>query len=131
MFFSDEIYTSDKRGDDAAGDGSKDKPFKTILRAMRKAGKEPFPTIYMDDKEDSMKYEVASKSQLKKYHKIWVREQYQADDKAKREEKNIEKHQQNLDDAKKIVITQDSSLPEAKLIKIVDGILKNILVIFF
>lgn len=98
---------------------------------MRKAGKEPFPTIYMDDKEDSMKYEVASKSQLKKYHKIWVREQYQADDKAKREEKNIEKHQQNLDDAKKIVITQDSSLPEAKLIKIVDGILKNILVIFF
>lgn len=98
---------------------------------MRKAGKEPFPTIYMDDKEDTTKYDVASKSQLKKYHKIWVREQYQADDKAKREEKNIEKHQQNLDDAKKIVISQDLSLPEAKLIKIVDGTSNNLIVIFF
>lgn len=118
---SDEIYTSDSRGDDAAGDGTKENPLKTVLQAMRKAGKEPFPTIYTDDKEDSTKYEVASKSQLKKQHKIWVREQHQVNDKAKKEEKNIEKHMQNIEDAKKIVIVQDPSLPKAKAIKIKDG----------
>ncbi|XP_077291345.1 asparagine--tRNA ligase [Arctopsyche grandis] len=116
-----EIYTSDTRGDDSTGDGTKENPLKTVLQAMRKAGKEPFPTIYTDDKEDGTKYEVASKSQLKKQHKIWVREQHQANDKAKKEEKNTEKHIQNIEDAKKIVIVQDPSLPEAKLIKIKDG----------
>nr|CAD7600357.1 unnamed protein product [Timema genevievae] len=40
-----ELYTSDKTGDDATGDGSDTKPYKTILRAMQHAGKEPFPII--------------------------------------------------------------------------------------
>jgi len=44
------LYTSEKNGNDATGDGSSEKPFKTILQAMRHAGKEPFPTIYVDGK---------------------------------------------------------------------------------
>lgn len=87
---------------------------------MRKAGSEPFPIIYVDGKE-GQKYEEASKSQLKKIQKIWVREKYKQDDKAKKEAEDAEKRNKNLDDAKKIVIEEDKSLPEAKKIKISDG----------
>ncbi|XP_068623477.1 asparagine--tRNA ligase, cytoplasmic [Battus philenor] len=113
-----EIYTSEKKGNDSTGDGTREKPFKTILQAMRHAGKEPFPTIYVDGKEENTEYEVAAKSQLKKIQKIWVRENYKASDKAKAEEESNEKRQQNLEEAKKIVISQDQSLPAAKIIKI-------------
>lgn len=114
----DEIYTSDKNGSDESGDGTAEKPFKTILQAMRHAGKEPFPTIYVDSKDDAKTYDVAAKSQLKKIQKLWVREVHKAADKAKAEEEGNEKRQQNLEDAKKIELKEDPSLPKAKLVKI-------------
>ncbi|KAG6465519.1 hypothetical protein O3G_MSEX015202, partial [Manduca sexta] len=113
-----EIYTSDKNGSDETGDGTKEKPFKTILKAMHHAGKEPFPTIYTDAKEEGKDFEVAAKSQLKKIQKIWVRENYKAADKAKAEDENNEKRLQNLEEAKKVVIEEDKSLPQAKVVKI-------------
>lgn len=116
-----EIYTSEKHGSDEHGDGSEQKPFKTILQAMRHAGKEPFPVIYTDAKEESKKYEVAAKSQLKKVQKIWLRENYKSADKAKKEEEDAEKRQKNLEDAKKIKIQEDPKLPKAKVIKIREG----------
>lgn len=116
--FSGEIYTSEKRGCDETGDGTENKPFKTVLQAMRKAGKEPFPTIYVDSKEEGKVYDVCAKSQLKKITKIWVRETHKAADKAKAEDETNEKRQQNLEEAKKIVLEQDPSLPKAKIIKI-------------
>ncbi|XP_038217391.1 asparagine--tRNA ligase, cytoplasmic [Zerene cesonia] len=112
------IYTSEKRGSDETGDGSEESPFKSILQAMRHAGKEPFPTIYVDSKEEGKTYDVAAKSQLKKIQKIWVRENYKAADKAKAEEESNDKRQQNLEEAKKIVIKQDASLPEAVTVRI-------------
>jgi asparaginyl-tRNA synthetase len=51
--FLAEIFTSEKSGSDDAGDGTEGNPFKTVLQAMRHAGKEPFPVIYMDAKDDS------------------------------------------------------------------------------
>lgn len=54
MSISDEIYTSDKNGSDENGNGTESKPFKTILQAMRRAGKEPFPVIYVDGKEEGV-----------------------------------------------------------------------------
>lgn len=116
-----EIYTSDKSGSDENGNGSAEKPFKTILHAMRHAGKEPFPTIYVDSKEKGKDYDVAAKSQLKKIQKIWVREVHKAAEKTKAEEENLEKRQQNLEDAKKIVIQEDPSLPKAVTVKIVNA----------
>lgn len=115
------IYTSEKQGSDESGDGTERKPFKTILQAMRHAGKEPFPTIYVDAKEEGKTFEVAAKSQLKKIQKIWVRENYKAADKAKAEEESNERRQQNLEEAKKIVIQQDPSLPKAKVVKIFES----------
>jgi len=47
-----ELFTSEKYGDDTSGDGTELKPFKTILQAMKHAGKEPFPVIYVDSKAE-------------------------------------------------------------------------------
>lgn len=88
---------------------------------MRKASSEPFPVIYVDGKEEGVKYDVAAKSQLKKIQKIWVRENYKQAEKAQKEEEDAEKRTKNLEDAKKVVITEDKSLPQAKRIKIVQG----------
>lgn len=118
-----ELYTSDKRGDDATGDGTADKPFKTILAAMKHAGKEPFPTIYVDAKDAKAEspYEVAAKSQLKKIQKLWARDNSKNADKAKREEEDAKKREQNLDEARKVVIEEDPSWAPAKAIKIAKG----------
>ncbi|XP_058825117.1 asparagine--tRNA ligase, cytoplasmic-like [Topomyia yanbarensis] len=118
-----ELYTSEKRGDDKSGDGTAENPFKTILQAMKHAGEEPFPTIYVDAKDEKAgsPYEVAAKSQLKKNQKLWVRDSFKNVDKLKREEDDGKKREQNLQEAKKIVISEDVSWSTAKLIKIRQG----------
>lgn len=47
-----------------------------------------------------------------------MRESYKSADKAKREEADSDNRMKNLDEAKKIKIIEDKSLPTAKLIKI-------------
>jgi asparaginyl-tRNA synthetase len=56
---------------------------------------------------------------LKKIQKIWVREQYKSSDKSKREEEDAEKRSKNLEEAKKIKICEDPSLPKAIQVKII------------
>ena len=46
------MYTSETRGDDLKGDGSSENPLKSVIEAMRRLKIEPFPTIYVDAKED-------------------------------------------------------------------------------
>ncbi|CAG9765352.1 unnamed protein product [Ceutorhynchus assimilis] len=113
------IYTSEKTGNDETGNGTEEKPFKTILQAMRAAGAEPFPVIYSDGKEEGVKFEVAAKSQLKKIQKIWNREQYKQADKANQEGEDAERRTKNLEEGKKIIIEEDKSLPTAERIKII------------
>ena len=45
-----ELYCSEKEGSDESGAGTKENPLKTILQAMKVAGKEPFPSIFVDSK---------------------------------------------------------------------------------
>lgn len=118
-----ELYTSEKRGNDETGKGTAEEPFKTILRAMKHAGKEPFPTIYVDSKDEKSEspYEVAAKSQLKKIQKLWVRDNNKGDKQKREEEEKAKNREQNLEEAKKITIQQDPSWPEAKPIKIIQG----------
>lgn len=119
----DAIYTSDKSGNDESGNGSEVAPYKTILRAMKHAGKEPFPTIYVDAKDEKAgPFEVAAKAQLKKIQKLWARDNNKNADKAKREEDDAKKREQNLEDARKIVITEDPSWPAARPIKILESV---------
>ncbi|XP_065223105.1 asparagine--tRNA ligase, cytoplasmic [Planococcus citri] len=114
------IYTSEQYGDDDSGDGTSSKPFKTVLQAMRFAGKEPFPPIHVDSRIEGEKFEPVAKSQYKKIYKIWQREQFKTAGKQVKEKEDAEKRLKNLEDAKKITINEDTSLPEAKLIKIKD-----------
>lgn len=117
---SSAIYISEK-GNDEDGDGSEAKPFKSVLQAMRSAGKEPFPVMYVDGKDDSdQKWVEVSQSQLKKNKKIWEKEQRVTKEKAAKEAEDAKRREENLEEAKKITIEQDTSLSPAKKIKIRD-----------
>lgn len=122
--FSGELYTSEKRGNDETGDGSEKNPFKTILQAMKHAGKEPFPQIYVDSKDEKAEslFEPAAKSQLKKIQKIWQSKVQKAAKDSKREEEDAIKREQNMEDAKKIVIAEDPTWTAAKRIRINAGV---------
>ncbi|XP_067839966.1 asparagine--tRNA ligase, cytoplasmic [Heptranchias perlo] len=113
-----ELYVSDREGDDATGTGTKDKPFKTALRALQAAGKEPFPTIYVDSQKKNERWEVISKSQMKSIKKLWCRDQMKNEAKEKKELEDALRREKNLEDAKKIVIKLDLSLGEPHQIKI-------------
>jgi len=63
-------------------------------------------------------FEPASKSQLKKNQKLWVREQHKSNDTTKREEEDAAKRANNLEQAKSITIKEDESLPKAIQAKI-------------
>ncbi|XP_063932732.1 asparagine--tRNA ligase, cytoplasmic-like isoform X2 [Zophobas morio] len=114
------LYTSEKSGNDETGVGTKEKPFKTLICAIQHIGTESFPTIYVHGKEGE-RYELASKSQLKKIQKVWIKETHKQADISKQEEDDAAKRTKNLEEAKKIVIAEDNSLPEAKRIKICQG----------
>lgn len=89
---------------------------------MHFTGQEPFPVIYVDGKEGTVKYEPAAKSQMKKIQKIWEREVRKAAEKSKKEEEDSDKRIKNLEEAKKIVLEEDKSLPKAEKAKIIDCI---------
>uniref|UniRef100_A0A8D0TXC0 Asparaginyl-tRNA synthetase 1 n=1 Tax=Sus scrofa TaxID=9823 RepID=A0A8D0TXC0_PIG len=80
-----ELYVSDREGSDATGDGTKEKPFKTGLKALMTAGKEPFPTIYVDSQKENERWDVISKSQMKNIRKMWHREQMKSESREKKE----------------------------------------------
>lgn len=90
---------------------------------MKRAGKEPFPTIYVDSKDEKSAslFEVAAKSQLKKIHKLWVRDATKTAEKSKREDDDAAKREQNLEEARKIKISEDPSWAAAKLIRTDQG----------
>ncbi|MED6239043.1 Asparagine--tRNA ligase, cytoplasmic [Ataeniobius toweri] len=80
-----ELYVSDISGSDQDGDGSEDKPFKTPLKALQFAGKEPFPTIYVESQKEGERWAVISKTQMKNAKKAFNREQMKNDGKEKKE----------------------------------------------
>jgi hypothetical protein len=47
------VYTSEERGNDESGEGTYKVPFKSVIKAMKHAGKEPFPQIFVDPKPES------------------------------------------------------------------------------
>ncbi|XP_066458621.1 asparagine--tRNA ligase, cytoplasmic [Eleutherodactylus coqui] len=114
----EEMYVSDKEGDDATGDGTKEKPFKSVLKAMLTVGKEPFPVFYVDSQKENERWDVISKTQLKNVKKLWNREQMKNEAKEKREAEDNLRREKNLEEAKKIVIQVDPNLPEPVTAKI-------------
>merc|ERR1712223_941665 len=121
------LYTSESRGSDENGEGTYKVPYKTILQAMRRHDREPFPVIYQDPKPDSemaksgQLYDVVAKAQLKKMTKLWQQEQRKAAEKAKKDAEAAEAQAKRAEEAKKITIEEDKSLPEAQRIRISQG----------
>lgn len=117
-----EIYTSEKTGSDAEGSGTAKSPFKTVLQAMKFAAREPFPTIYVDSKDDKSteQFEVAAKSQLKKVQKIWAQQERKFAEKHNREAEDAKKREQNIEEAKKIQLVNSGE--PSKEIKIRDSV---------
>ncbi|GAB1301809.1 Asparagine--tRNA ligase, cytoplasmic [Apodemus speciosus] len=113
-----ELYVSDREGNDATGDGTKERPFKTGLKALMTVGKEPFPTIYVDSQKENERWDVISKSQMKNIKKMWHREQMKNDSREKKEAEDNLRREKNLEEAKKIIIKNDPSLPEPACVKI-------------
>ena len=62
-----------------------------------------------------------AKSQLKKMIKLWQQEVRKAEEKAIRDAEAAEATRKKAEEAKKIIIVQDSSLPAAEKMKIVHG----------
>uniref|UniRef100_A0A7N6A610 Aminoacyl-transfer RNA synthetases class-II family profile domain-containing protein n=1 Tax=Anabas testudineus TaxID=64144 RepID=A0A7N6A610_ANATE len=116
--FSGELYVSDKCGSDQDGDGTEQKPFKTPLKALQFAGKEPFPTIYVESQKEGERWAVISKTQMKNAKKAFNREQMKSDAKEKKEAEDNDRREKNLEEAKKITIEKDPSLPEPEGVKI-------------
>ncbi|ETE68839.1 Asparaginyl-tRNA synthetase, cytoplasmic [Ophiophagus hannah] len=77
-------------------------------------GKEPFPTIYVDSQKENQRWETISKSQLKNVKKLWQREQQKSEAREKKEAEDLLRREKNLEEAKKIIMKKDLSLPEPK-----------------
>lgn len=116
----EEMYVSDKEGDDATGDGTKEKPFKTVLKAMLTVGKEPFPVFYVDSQKENERWDVISKTQLKNVKKLWTREQMKNEAKEKKQAEDNLRREKNLEEARRIIVQNDPTLPEAVTAKIRD-----------
>lgn len=113
------LYTSEKHGNDETGDGSEGKPFKTVLRALKGQNLEKLPHILIDGKDETKgKFEVISKSQLKKIKNVVEMELRKETKKQEKEAEDAARREKNLDEAKKITIQEDPSLPKAKQVKI-------------
>lgn len=114
------FYVSELHGDDDRGDGSECKPFKTALRALKDHKSEPLPDIMVDakTKDENQKFEPIAKSQLKKVTKLWKDDQKKQEARRKKELEDAEKRAAALEEAKKVTISEDPSLPLATLVKV-------------
>ncbi|KAF6028808.1 NARS [Bugula neritina] len=121
------IYTSQTKGSDETGDGSKEKPYQSIKKGVKES-LEKNAEIYCDAKpseKDGVKeeeYELVAKSQIKKLTKICAREKMKEAEADQRNAESAKRHEQNLEAAKGITISEDKSLPAAVKIKIRDAV---------
>nr|8FA3_A Chain A, Asparagine--tRNA ligase [Schistosoma japonicum] len=111
-----QIYTSEKRGSDTAGNGTEEAPLKTVLQAIVKLdGKiEADTRIWVDGTGDEM-WDVVSKSKLKKATKQY---HIQTKKQEKAPHEKIVSYENgdnvNLSEAINVQLTLDTKLPEAK-----------------
>ncbi|PAV87442.1 hypothetical protein WR25_18587 [Diploscapter pachys] len=116
------LYIDADAGSDEHNDGSIDKPFASLFQAMivsKNSGEYLMKTAGEDGVKD---WQPATKSAIKKNIKRYeaeVKKLEKSEAKAKEDEKSAHAA---LEEAKKITFTLDPSLPEAKEIKIREGV---------
>ncbi|KAK7952530.1 asparaginyl-tRNA synthetase [Apiospora aurea] len=123
---------TDAGADDESADGSESKPFKSLPFAYIQNYEKPTPQYQIrasvtgpvgpeEDPSVRLQWKDPAKSAVKKAqgaldaHKKKMQKQAQA---AAEEEKQKKQRMQNLEDAKKIVLKEDASLPKALKIKL-------------
>lgn len=115
------LYSSEKHGSDETGDGTKEKPYKTTVFTLKKSGDiSKFSELYVDAKDENSeeKFQLIAKAQLKKIRGFCETELKKENQKKTRELEDAQRREKNIEEAKKITITQDASLPAAKTVKI-------------
>uniref|UniRef100_A0AC34FX99 Uncharacterized protein n=1 Tax=Panagrolaimus sp. ES5 TaxID=591445 RepID=A0AC34FX99_9BILA len=115
------LYICTESGDDTTGDGTQEKPLKSLFKAMLISGSAEGDFRVSTVKEEQRVWEPAAKSAIKKNIKKFEVEQkksVKAQDAAKALK---EKTDAVMEEAKKIKLVMDTSLPEAAKIKIRDA----------
>ncbi|CDW51875.1 Asparaginyl-tRNA synthetase, cytoplasmic [Trichuris trichiura] len=114
------LHISEGRGSDEHGDGTTEKPFKTVLRvtAMMCFRKEPFPELLVEAGADSTEWAKVSQSQFKKCYRLWQQEMRKIERDDTKETQDTRRRFENLAAAKQIVIEEDGNLPKAITVKI-------------
>ena len=118
------LYTSESHGCDATGDGSEDRPYKTILQAIRSTDGELSTTTIMvddiNDKESAKGYAPAAKASMKKWSKVFAQEQRKEESRLRKEAEDARRREENLEAARNITISEDATLPKPVTAKIRD-----------
>jgi len=115
------LYICPDTGSDESGDGSIEKPLRSLFKAMMIAGTVDGNFQVAVEKDGAKTFEPASKSAIKKNQKKFEAEQkklVKAEESAKVAK---EKADMALEEAKKIVIELDKSLPTPEKTKIADA----------
>jgi asparaginyl-tRNA synthetase len=134
MMAATSIYVDEDAGrDDDAASGTEHAPYKTLLHAMIKHAPTADSTLYLIRKSQTgpvsedgdpaarLQWKPATKSAMKKAANLYdqhARKQAKSADLAVREKKEAEKRQQVLEEAKAVVIKEDSSLPKPVKIRL-------------
>ncbi|TPX62575.1 asparagine---tRNA ligase [Powellomyces hirtus] len=113
------VYVCEVQGDDAKGTGAEGAPFKTVLRAVEHATGGNAEILVRKTTEEG--YQPAAKTALKKAQKLVEANLKKAEKAQKAAAADAAAEAAKLDEAKKVVLEQDKSLPAAKKIKIRDG----------
>ena len=116
------VYTSQKGCDDT-GDGTEEKPFKTVVKALLSIDGDESTTILVDNTgEDSSTkpFVEISNSQKKKQVKLYQAELRKGKAREVKEAEDAVKREEALQEASKISISEDTSLEPAKEIKLRD-----------
>lgn len=109
-------------GDDNAGDGSVMKPIKSLFRAMQLADSIEADLFRVSappkDGEGAKQWEKPSKSAMKKAVGRWEEERRKRDKAGKKAAESADNNEKRLDEAKKIQLRLDPTLPVPKRVKI-------------
>ena len=119
---SSTVYTSAKNGCDETGDGSIDKPFKSVLQALRKVDGDESCKIFVDNAEEGATepFTEVSASQKKKQMKMYLGEARKTKAAEAKAAEDAARREEILAEASKISLSEDASLEAATQVKIRD-----------
>ncbi|KAJ7807869.1 hypothetical protein B0H14DRAFT_3482918 [Mycena olivaceomarginata] len=113
------IHIDETAGSDTTGTGAADQPYQSLGVAFFKHGA---ASSFLTRRDAAGTYEEPTQSSVKKAKKTaegLEKKRKKADDLVRAENEEKEKRQQVLEQSKKIVLTEDASLPKAAKAKIV------------